>query len=77
MHNYEFSELTRKIQVTPKSLTQALKGLGVKYKEIQRVAAFRVARRTTDAVNEVQPLTGGDIYAGESEGFLQRKSVDV
>lgn len=71
MQSYEFCELTKKTQVTPKSVTQALKGLGVQHRDIQRVAAFRIVRRGAEAVKAVQPLTGKPIKTEESEDFLQ------
>jgi beta-N-acetylglucosaminidase len=55
MQDYDFLMMTKKVPVSLKSVTQALKGLGVQHKDVQRVAAFRMARR---AVGEVQPLIG-------------------
>jgi predicted P-loop ATPase len=69
MQDYEFAALTRKMQVTPKSVTQALKGLGVPHKDIQRVAAFRMIHRSAEKpVRAAQPLTGVN---ADCEDFLQ------
>lgn len=64
MAGYEFSQLTRKMTVTTKSITQALKALGVKYKEIQRVAAFYITPRGANSSTFYTPCND------ESEEFL-------